>query len=237
MQQAIAVPLPAGDAALEREIKFVLPEAQAAGALCMLQALCAPDPRFRAARVSTIYYDTPGLQLLGEKLDSDYLKQKVRLRWYQSDDPEATSFLEVKSRVGALRQKVRVATPLQARWLDGASLEDRALMDVLTLLQPLVASLPQPLLPVLMVRYERHRFVDAVTGARVTLDRAIEAPRARRGLFHAGFAVRLGLAVVEIKGQEDNLPRTLRPLAHLGMRRGAFSKYGIAAREVLRAVA
>src|SRR5687767_2212420 len=128
MQRPV-VPAPSG-AALERELKFVLPEAQAAGALSLLRALCRPDPRYGAARVSTIYYDTPALQLLGEKLDSDFYKLKVRLRWYESPDLEATSFLELKSRVGSLRHKARVATPLRARWLDTASLEERALIEV-----------------------------------------------------------------------------------------------------------
>ena len=236
MPPATALPAPSG-AALERELKFVLPEAQAAGALSLLRALCRPDPRYRAARVSTIYYDTPGLQLLGEKLDSDFFKLKVRLRWYESADPEAASFLELKSRVGSLRHKARVATPLKARWLEGASLEDPALTEVLALAPPLGTPLPMPLMPAILVRYLRHRFIEPVSGARVSLDTAVEAPRARRGLFRAGGGVRLDLAVLEVKGQDDELPRTLRPLAHLGIRRGAFSKYGIAAREVLRGVA
>lgn len=236
MPSATAPPAPSG-AALERELKFVLPEAQAAGARSLLRALCRPDPRYGAARVSTIYYDTPALQLLGEKLDSDFYKLKVRLRWYESPDVEAASFLELKLRVGALRHKARVATPLRARWLDTASLEDPALIEVVSLAQPLGTPLPMPLMPALLVRYLRHRFIEPVSGARVSLDTGIEAPRARRGLFHAGGGVRLGMAVLEIKGQGDELPRTLRPLAHLDMRRGAFSKYGIAAREVFRAVA
>ena len=236
MPSATAPPAPSG-AALERELKFVLPEAQAAGALSVLRALCRPDPRYGAARVSTIYYDTPALQLLGEKLDSDFYKLKVRLRWYESPDLDAASFLELKMRVGSLRHKARVATPLRARWLDTASLEDPALIEVVSLAQPLGTPLPMPLMPALLVRYLRHRFIEPVSGARVSLDTRIEAPRARRGLFHAGGGVSLALAVLEIKGQDDELPRTLRPLAHLGMRRGAFSKYGIAAREVFRAVA
>jgi hypothetical protein len=235
MQRAPVAPAPSG-AALERELKFILPEAQAAGTLTLLRALCRPDPRYRTARVSTIYYDTPGLQLLGEKLDSDYLKLKVRLRWYESDRGDATSFLELKSRVGALRHKERVATPLEARWLDTASLEDPALVDVLSLAAPLGRTLPMPLTPAVLVRYTRHRFVDPVSGARVSLDTGIEARCARRGLFHAGAGVNLGAAVLEIKGQSDDLPRALRPLAHLGMRRGSFSKYANAAREVLRAI-
>ena len=99
-------------AALERELKFALPEARAGIAGRMLDALCRPDPQFTAAVVSTIYYDTPHLRLLREKLDSDFLKTKVRLRWYGAiagDPGGGRAFLEVKTRVGALRRKARSA--------------------------------------------------------------------------------------------------------------------------------
>ena len=90
----------------------------------------------------------------------------------------------------------------------------------------LEGDLPAWLLPVMMVRYERHRFVEPVSGARVSLDFRIEAPRANRVLLGQGGPVRLGVAVVEVKGAGEELPRALRPLAHLGARRASFSKYG-----------
>ncbi|MGH9373453.1 MAG: VTC domain-containing protein [Vicinamibacterales bacterium] len=239
MQLASTAPVGASDAELERELKFVLPEARSAAALAFLRALSRPDPKYFSTIVSTIYYDTPGLELLGEKLDSDYLKRKVRLRWYavrEGVGGSAASFLELKSRVGSLRTKARVETPLQAAWLDRTSLEASELLDVLGLLRPLGGPLPTPLLPAVLVRYSRYRFVEPVSGTRVSLDTDIEASRSRRGLFHGGASTKVPGAVLEVKGAVTDLPRALRPLAHLDAKRGPFSKYAAAARQVLGTV-
>jgi hypothetical protein len=224
---------PTSEAGLERELKFVLPEARGTGALALLRALCRPDQKYPSTVVSTIYYDTPALQLLGEKLDSDYLKLKVRLRWYGLSGARTGStgsFLEVKKRVGGLRDKARVETPLQAAWLDDVSLADPALVGVLELAAPLGIPLPMPLMPVLMLRYSRYRFLEPVSRTRVSLDLDIAGVRGPRGLIHGGT---IPAAVLEIKGGADDLPRALRPLAHLGARRMSFSKYGTAARMFL----
>lgn len=230
------IPGPArGD--LQRELKFVLPLARAGIARHLLQALSRPDDRYPAAIVSTIYYDTPDLRLLFEKLDSDYLKTKVRLRWYKplgGTGGADTAFLEVKSRVGSFRDKARMAAPLAPGWLDRADLDDPTLVDVVGRAASLGVELPGPLLPALLVRYRRHRFVEVVSGARISLDFDIEAVRGRPGLFRSGAPAFLDEAVIEVKGDSEDLPRVLRPLAHLGLRRAAFSKYAAAGLAVLR---
>ena len=238
------IPGPArGD--LQRELKFVLPLPRAGIALQFLNALCERDARYPAAIVSTIYYDTPDLRLLFEKLDSDYLKTKVRLRWYRPlggslplEGPEgaAAAFLEVKSRFGSLRNKARVTVPLAPAWLERAELDDPALVRVVAEATRLGVELPGPLLPALLVRYRRYRFVEPVSGTRVSLDYDVEAPRSRRGLFRSGSPAFLNDAVIEVKGESADLPRALRPLAHLGMRRAAYSKYAAGGLAVLRAL-
>ena len=82
MSTAVAPVRPAGAGSLERELKYLLPAGRAFLARKIVSALCQPDPVYPAATVFTIYYDTPDLTLLSEKLNSDYLKTKVRLRWY-----------------------------------------------------------------------------------------------------------------------------------------------------------
>ena len=224
-------------ATLERELKLALPEARAAIAGRMLGALCHPDPRYTAAVVSTIYYDTPDLRLLGEKLDSDFLKTKVRLRWYTAlagDAGTARAFLEVKTRVGSLRRKARVETPLEGARLADAPLHDPELIRVLDLARTLGAELPAQLVPAMLIRYERHRYLERASGARVSLDRRIEAPRANRRVLRHGGPVRLGTAVIEIKGGDTDMPRRLVPLTHLGTRPGSFSKYSEAGLALLR---
>jgi hypothetical protein len=224
-------------AALERELKFAMPEARASLARRMLNALCRPDPLYAAAVVSTIYYDTPNLRFLGEKLDSDFLKTKVRLRWYSSLDGDAgdgRAFLEVKTRVGALRRKARLETRLPGAWLGEAPLHDPEIARVVERARAIGVELPARLLPAMLIRYERYRYVDPASGARVSLDRRIEVPRCNPALLRPGGGVRLGAAVLEIKGGAEELPRSLLPLARLGARRAAFSKYGEAGMAVLR---
>lgn len=230
MQLRSAAPAAAG---LERELKFVLAEARAASMLSLLRALCRPDGRHATGVVSTIYYDTPGLQLLGEKVDSDYEKLKVRLRWYDGAEAHAGSagsFIEVKRRIGSFREKVRIDTPLQAGRLENMSLEDPDLLSVLDLVRSLRVPVPMPLLPALLLRYKRYRFIEPVSGARVSLDTDVTAVQGRRGLFGTGAGGVLPTAVLEIKGEADELPRALRPLAHLETRKASFSKYAMAAR-------
>jgi hypothetical protein len=232
---AVAPAAPPG--ALERELKFVLAEGRGALARRLLDALCRPDPLYPAAVVSTIYYDTPDLRLLAEKIDSDYLKTKVRLRWYGPLEGRGAgegSFLEVKTRAGSLRTKVRTATPLPARALDDMPLDDPALLDVLRLLLPLGLDVPVMLRPSLLVRYRRYRYVEPISGARVSLDTDIHAPRADPRLLRNSYFVSVPAAVLEIKGETDQMPRALRPLLHLGARRRSFSKFGSASLSMLR---
>jgi hypothetical protein len=41
------------------------------------------DPKYYHSPIFSLYYDTPGLRFYGEARNGDYLKTKVRLRWYQ----------------------------------------------------------------------------------------------------------------------------------------------------------
>src|SRR5690606_23650745 len=104
---------------LERELKFVLPAGRAAAARAFLSTLCAPDTEYPRALVWTVYYDTADAKSLGEKIDSDYLKMKLRVRWYggADDRPAGAAFVEAKYRMGARREKVRVKLEV-----DGAAL-------------------------------------------------------------------------------------------------------------------
>jgi hypothetical protein len=83
----------------ERELKFTMPAARAHLARRRLETLCRRDPEFPSAIVWTIYYDTPALVSLGEKLNSDYLKRKIRVRWYSDLQRRVTgpAFIEAKA--------------------------------------------------------------------------------------------------------------------------------------------
>jgi hypothetical protein len=221
---------------LERELKYVLPASAGSLARSMVSALTRPDAAFPFATVSTIYYDTPDLRLLGEKINSDYLKTKVRLRWYAPSRGATTAFLEVKSRVGGLRQKVRIETPLEAARAASLPLEDPQFVRLLDLLGPSGVTAPARLMPALLLRYDRSRHIEGASGSRVSVDTRIEAVRANPRLLGHVAPHLIASAVVEVKGTGDELPRALHPVVALGARRAAFSKYAAAGVAMLRYV-
>jgi hypothetical protein len=222
---------------LERELKFVFPAARGVLARSLVETVCKADAEHPAGTLSTVYFDTPNLQLLGEKVDSDYLKTKVRLRWYSpigGHDDLAPAFLEIKSRIGDRRQKVRVKTPLTAATLRDLAFDRVEFDDVLELARPLGIRLPARLLPVLLVRYDRYRFVEPMSSSRISIDMNIGAPRGYHRLVRDAAPVVLQHAVLEVKGAGAELPRVLHPLIRVGARRGSSSKYAAAAFAMLK---
>jgi hypothetical protein len=217
----------------ERELKFVVPASKGPFARAIVAAFCQPDPKYPAATLWTVYYDTPDLQLLSEKINSDYLKRKMRLRWYSGAASEY-AFLEIKSRVGTFRQKHRVQTRLAGSMLAGLRLDDPAFLDVVDLARPLGVPLPPNLQPVVLIRYHRSRFVEPLSGSRISIDVDIEALRGHPGLLGNAFPERFESVVVEVKGAGTDLPRALHPLVRLGARKSSCSKYGTAATAMLR---
>jgi hypothetical protein len=212
---------------LERELKFVLPASRVDPARRWLEMLCRRDEQYPDADVWTVYYDTPAFASLDEKLNSDYLKTKVRLRWYAPPGGrgEGAVFVEAKRRIGNRRDKIRVRLPFTAE-----AIADRALDD------PIFTGLPDRLAekgvvlrsdwqPMLALRYRRRRFVEPLTGTRISLDSDITATRVNHRFLYMRHAGPLPLAVVEVKGQAEELPGPLRALLQFGLRKQSLSKY------------
>jgi hypothetical protein len=222
---------------LERELKFLLPAARAQLARSLVEAVCQPDAEYPAATLFTIYFDTPELRFLADKVDSDYLKTKLRLRWYApigGSGGSETSFLEIKQRIGDRRVKTRVQTPLAAAALADMPLDDPALVEVVELARPLGIPLPPRLLPVLLIRYDRYRYVERSSGSRISIDMNIGAPRGSHRVVRDAAPAVLPYAVLEVKGSGTDLPRVLHPLIRIGARRGSSSKYAAAAFTMLK---
>jgi hypothetical protein len=223
---------------LERELKFVLPATRVDIAARLLGMLCKPDSQYPDADVWTIYYDSQGFESLDEKLNSDYLKTKIRVRWYSppGGTGEGPVFLEAKQRVGNRRDKVRVLLPMAADTLASRRLSD-----------PVFSALPDRLAakgfllgpdwhPMLALRYRRRRFVDVSTGARVSLDSEITAVGVNHRYLFARDLGPLPVAVVEVKGRAETLPGHLRPLITLGLRKQSMSKYAALLLQLRRAL-
>ena len=64
------------------ELKYVNSNTKSHILISWLEKSCIPDPEFPVGTVSSIYYDTWDKKYLGEKINSYYLKTKVRVRWY-----------------------------------------------------------------------------------------------------------------------------------------------------------
>ena len=215
-----------GLGATDRELKFVVAPSAANALRAWAASLWRRDTAHPPARVWTVYFDTPGLALLAEKIDSDYLKTKVRVRWYgPAEGGNSPVFAEVKQRVGSRRAKTRVALETKASGLACVPLHDARWAATLTGLVAAVPTLPARLTPVLCVTYTRHRFVDARTGARVAIDGDIRVTGVNISRLTGRVPVGIDHVVFECKGGLSDLPPHLRPLAAFGARRQAFSKY------------
>ena len=211
----------------ERELKFTLPHARVHVARRWLDDICARDAEFPAAVVWTIYYDTPDLAALGEKINSDYLKRKIRVRWYSDLEgtPSGPAFVEGKFRVGTLRTKARERLPLPAGELAHLDLQDPLLRTFPLLLRPHGVTLGQSWTPMMLIRYRRDRFVEPASRSRVSLDADIAAAAVNPRFLAGADYSPLELGVMEVKGSADELPRALHPLLQLGAHKGSFSKF------------
>jgi hypothetical protein len=213
---------------LEREIKYLVPVDRSSSLRGWLSSVSTPDRTYPPALVCTTYYDTPALSLLGEKIDSDYLKTKVRVRWYaslQGDASGSAVFAELKDRVGAGRQKLRVRLDADPAELSRTPLHAPAWRRLLDPLRAQTPALASRLEPVLSIRYARFRYADRMTAGRLTMDEEIRVTALNRTRLTGRVPARLPIAVFEYKGALDDLPPHLAAAIRFDARRGSCSKY------------
>ena len=214
------------------EAKYVFALADQARVLAWLDSFCVPDRNFERGRVHSLYYDSYGLDLYDEKRNSDYVKTKVRLRWYtltaKDREPGAkiSCFLEVKRKYGTVRDKQRVALEVDADDLLGDPFGSETLRNLPTQAFGLTQIQPFFLIPAAIVQYSRGRYVEPETGARVSIDTDIRCPASNLDLFPEPVEVALPVGVLEIKGAMGVFPRSLRPIQDT-LHKEAFSKYGL----------
>lgn len=223
---------------LERELKFVVPASRVDFAARLLRTLCRPDRQYPDTDVWTVYYDSPSFDSLDEKLNSDYLKTKIRMRWYAPPGGTGSGpvFLEAKQRVGNRRDKIRALLPVTAETLVGRRLDDPAFQLAAERLAAEGILLGPDWQPMLALRYRRRRFVDVSSGARISLDSDITAVSVNPRYLFARSLGPLRVAVVEVKGLTEVLPGALRPLLPVGLRKASMSKYAALVVELRRAL-
>jgi hypothetical protein len=207
---------------VQYELKYRAPPGRAALVRTRLDAACPPDPQFPSGTVWTIYFDTPAFDLLREKIEGHCHKRKVRLRWY---DDLGTAFAEVKYRFGAARDKLRLETPVAPSRLSRCRLDDDEVCAALDPLREAGARLPVPLHPVMTIRFRRRRYVDPISGARVSIDDEIAVSAVNPRFFRGCRPGPLPFSVIEVKGPACRLPPTLSGMLAPGLTRASVSKY------------
>ncbi len=215
----------------EHETKFALPNRRATVVRSWLNKRCEPDEEYAEGIISSIYFDTRQFDLLAEKLNSFYLKTKVRLRWYSSAQtraPMPAAFLEVKYKVGSARVKKRIEMDFGSDLLTTKPLEDPWFLRIHRLVEEQGVQLPGMLVPAMQITYRRSRYVDPLSGARLSVDSDIHAPRVNRRMISQSHPGMLGDAVFEFKEKTGILPDWLSQVVALGeCRKCSFSKYSV----------
>ena len=212
----------------ESEIKYVFNRQIGSQLIQWLSEKCLPDGEYPCGTVSSVYYDTPWWHLLREKLNSDYLKTKFRIRWYSDlngKNPGPCGWIEAKHKVGSSRYKQRVQLSESGQKLSETPLESHDWFNFAQRFSEMGSHLPAALLPVFEIRYQRLRFVEPTSGSRICIDNHITAPRINPLMLSAATPAELNEGVFELKGKLNALPAYLKQLTVLGCRKSSFSKY------------
>ena len=196
----------------------------------LLRQICLPDSAYYSEQINSLYFDTRDLDQHKRSFDGDYQKDKVRIRWYgEGKNPHGmqTVFLELKSRRGFASAKQRLALQVPA---DSLALENlkKGIVSRNLLMGTLVrfGFFPTRMLqPVIQISYWRYRFSEIMTEQRISLDHHIRSTMIMPGSGNGERELALPGGVIEIKGQDMELPTTLRQVRVLDTDWTRFSKY------------
>lgn len=224
-------------AELRREVKFALPEADVSALRSILDVNCR-RVRYRRelSRVTSLYFDDARLSGCNDNVEGAPRRAKLRLRWYDTEVPGESAFLELKWRSGLATGKERVELSLPPSPL--TTIPFHALADALA-----ASGAPEGILrealrarrdPVIVVEYDRAYYEAVDAPVRVTVDSDLVFYRQLGSCFlDRRFEARArGLVIVEGKtkvGEEHRLGAVLRPLAP---RVSRSSKYVMGCRAV-----
>jgi SPX domain protein involved in polyphosphate accumulation len=208
------------------ETKYLLSNAHALKVKTWLEKNFAADPEYPEAIISSIYFDTPHMKYLEEKVNSDHIKSKFRIRWYEDPVTRKKSeicFLEFKHKVGEKRFKRRLKMP---NHYGDLPLESSTFFSVMNDLRIHEGVVLDHIFPSFIVSYTRKRFIIPQSNMRLCIDFNINVPRTNLRLVRKNAKKKyLANCVFELKGPSAVLPKELEYLERLGVHKNAFSKY------------
>lgn len=208
------------------ETKYVLKNSQALQVKAWLESNFPQDAEYPEAIVSSIYFDTYHLNLLHEKINSDHVKSKYRIRWYEDPVTRVKSdvcFFEFKHKVGERRFKRRIKHPNVFSEMSLESFSDFSSFNELRLHDGI---LQRHIFPSFVVSYTRKRFIVPKTNLRICIDYNIHCPKSNLILMKRRPQSRfLTSCVFELKGETAILPKELYEIEKMGGKKNAFSKY------------
>lgn len=212
------------------EAKYPYPIARRNHLYHAIAAVCLRDGRFAEDDVNSVYFDTPSWELLSQKESSDYLKTKVRVRWYgrsvhANPEGEVPAFVERKSKTGTLRNKPRIKIKLPAGLLREGEEDLEGVARLVTGPLGEIASDLGPLFPMVVIRYRRARFVEPLTSARLSLDSRIRFTGLNTRFVPPAAPRTLVNGVLEVKNADGRLPLPLLAARYFLFARDSFSKY------------
>ena len=215
----------------ESELKFTCEAFSAPFIKRGIESVCIADSNFSENVISSVYFDTSDWLFAMEKASSDYLKSKVRLRWYESshkNDNQKSSkcYLEFKQKIGSKRTKNRILMPFSG----DHALQSLAEVECQEMIQQHIKEQAPELsgynvTPKFVVRYSRSRFDEPFSNTRISFDTGIHAFSVSNDCPQQATHVFLTESVLEVKGKVDDLPCPLRSFHGGKLRKAAFSKY------------
>ena len=223
------------------EQKFFVHPSREALALALLRRTCREDEEHPVGQVNSLYFDTADLEQHGRSAAGEYTKDKVRIRWYgEEHDPHrnnggaappaseaARIWLELKSRRGFSSTKQRVEMNVPAAALSRHALA-RGIVSPTTMVRTMAGFgffAGARLCPVIVVSYRRYRFIEPLTGFRISIDSHVRSTVVMPGIGRGERGLELPGAVVEVKGPVFDVPPSLREIVEIGSSWTRYSKY------------
>ena len=208
------------------ETKYISSNANAEKARRWLDLHFPRDPTFPETIISSVYFDTKDLALLDEKVESDHIKSKFRIRWYEDlieKTPSDVCFFEFKHKVGENRFKKRIKS--ENTFFD-LPLNHSSFQSSLNELRICENGMLAHVYPSFNVSYTRFRYCIPGTDIRLCIDYNIHVRSVNHHLIMKPIKKRnLSHCVFELKGETGILPEKLHFLEELGFYKSSFSKY------------